>query len=62
MVAEWLKHSPAMLEVMGSPPISAVYQRYIPRIDTVSGTEGLELVGVALQKLTVTCNVSGDNW
>ena len=27
----------------------------------VSGTEGLEMVCVALQELTVTCNVSGDN-
>ena len=28
---------------------------------TVSGTEGLEMVCVALQEFTVTCNVSGDN-
>ena len=36
--------------------------RFISRIDIVFGTEGLTMVGVAMQELTVTCNVSGDNW
>ena len=44
-----------------APPPSAVFQIFISRIDTVSGTEGLKMVCVALQELTVTCNVSGDN-
>ena len=48
--------------VTGSHPPSIVFQRFISQINTVSGTEGLIMVSVALQKLTVTCNVSGDNW
>ena len=60
-VAEWLEHSPETLEVTGSCPTFAVFQRFISRIDTVSGT-GLTMVCVALQELTVTCNDSGDNW
>ena len=46
----------------GSAPPSAVIQRFIYWIDTVSGTEGLEMVCVALQELTVTGDVCGDNW
>ena len=61
---EWPKHSPVTLEVTGSRPafggISEI-QRFISRIDIVSGTEGLKMVCVALRELTVTCNVSGDN-
>ena len=62
-VAEWLKHSPATLEMTGSRPTFWRYFRDLfSRIDTVSGTEGLEMVCVALRELTVPCNVSGDNW
>jgi hypothetical protein len=35
-----------------SDGISAVFQRFISRIDTVSGMEGLEMVCVALQEYT----------
>ena len=39
------------------------YSRHFScRIDTVPDTEGLKLASEAQQKLTVTCNVSGDNW
>ena len=40
-VAEWIKHSPATLEVTGSRPPSVVFLRFISRIDTVSSTEEL---------------------
>ena len=40
---------------------SAVFERFYSRIDTVSVTETLKIICVALQELTVTCNVSGVN-
>ena len=61
MAAEWLTHSSATLDVTGSR-LKVVYQRFISRIDTVSGTEGLEMVCVALGDLTVTCYVSFDKY
>jgi len=62
-VAEWLTHSPATLDITGSCPNSGDYSEiYFSRVNTVSGTEGLKMVCVALQELTVTSNVCGDNW
>ena len=52
-VAEWLTHSPATLEVTGSQlhtPPSAVFLRFISLVDTVSGTDELEMICVALQE------------
>jgi hypothetical protein len=49
------------VEVTGRAPPSVVFQRIISRIDTVFGTEELEIVCVALRELALTCNVSGDN-
>ena len=49
------------IEVMGLRPTFGGISE-ISRIDAASGTEGLKMVCAALQELTVTCNVSGDNW
>ena len=49
-VTEWPMHLRVMLEARGSRLIPyTVFQRFVNRIDTVSGTEGLEMVCVALQ-------------
>ena len=62
-VAEWLKHSPATQEVTpGSRTTFGGISKICFRVDTVYTTDGLKIVGVALLELTVTCNVSGDNW
>jgi len=50
-----------MLDVTGSRPNSGEFSE-IYFLDTVSGTEGLKMVCVTLQELTVTSNVCGDNW
>ena len=61
-VAERLTHSPATLEVAGSrPPLPAVFQRFVSRIDTVPSTEVRQMVCVALQELTLTCCVGVDD-
>jgi len=57
-----MPHSPATLNVTGSHPNSATFLRFISRVTTVSGTEGLKMVCVTLQELTVTSNVCVDNW
>ena len=62
MVAEWLEHSLAILEVKSSRPnFSGISEIYFSNL-SVSGTEGLKMVCEAIQELTVTCNVSGDYW
>ena len=45
-----------------APRLRQYFRDLFSRIDTVSGTEGLEIVCVALWELIVPCNVSGDNW
>jgi len=47
-VAEWLTHSIATPEVTGFTPQLATFLRFISQIDTVSVTEGLKMVCVAL--------------
>ena len=60
--AEWLTHSHATLEVTDLRPTFGGISEIISGIDTVSSTEGHEVVCKALQELPVTCIVSGDNW
>jgi len=45
-----------------APQLQRLFLDLFSRVDTVSGTEGLKMVCVTLQELTVTSNVSGDNW
>jgi len=61
-MAEWLTHSPATLDVTGSHPNSGDFSEIYFLESIVSGTEGLKMVCVTLQELTVTSNVCGDNW
>ena len=58
-MADWLKHSPA---TPGDGLVPQLRRYFISRIYTVSSTDRLEMVCVAWQKLTATCNVGGDNW
>jgi len=62
-VVEWLAHLPATLDVTGfAPQLRRLFWELFSRVDTVSGTEGLKMVCVTLQELTVTSSVCGDNW
>ena len=45
-----------------APHLRRYFRDLFSLIDTVSGTEGLKMVCVALRELSVPCNVSGDNW
>jgi len=47
-----------------APPLRCLFlsRPIVFRIDTVSGTEELNMVCVTLQEFTVTSDVSGDNW
>jgi len=60
--SRWLTHSPATLDVTGSRPTRATFLRFIFSSRQVSDTEGIKMVCVTLQELTVTSNVCGDNW
>jgi len=61
-VAEWLTHLPATLDVTGLRPYSGDFSEIYFLESIVCGTEGLKMVFVTLQELTVTSNVCGDNW
>jgi len=45
-----------------APQLRRLFWDLFSQVDTVSGTEGLKMVCVTLQELTVTSNVCGDNW
>ena len=46
----------------GVDTMSTQWVTVVKRLRMVSSTEGRKMVCVALQEITVTCNVRGDNW
>ena len=60
-MAKWLTHSPATLEVTGSrPTFGGISEIHMSNRDSPALRDLKGLCGIA--ELTVTCNVSGDNW